>query len=80
MKVKEAEDIIELPETQAELELQLARLDFYNFCKLMMPKFYKDERDYLYELCEKLQDFIEKSDKHYLIINLPPRHGKSLTL
>ncbi len=80
MKVKEAESIIDLPETQAELELQLARVDFYNFCKLMMPKFYKDEREYLYELCEQLQNFIEKSDKHYLAINLPPRHGKSLTL
>lgn len=80
MKVKEAETIIELPETQLELELQLARLDFYNFCKLMMPRFYKDERNYLYEFCEELQDFIEKSDKHFLVINLPPRHGKSLTL
>ena len=70
---------MELPETQKELELQLARVDFYNFCKLMMPKFYKDERDYLYEFCEKLQDFVEKSDKHFLVINLPPRHGKSLT-
>ena len=79
MKVKEAEAIIDLPETQKELELQLARVDFYNFCKLMMPKFYKDERDYLYEFCEKLQDFVEKSDKHFLVINLPPRHGKSLT-
>ena len=79
MKVKEAEAIIDLPETQKELELQLARVDFYNFCRLMMPKFYKDERDYLYEFCEKLQDFVEKSDKHFLVINLPPRHGKSLT-
>ena len=79
MRVKEAENIIELPETQAELELQLARVDFYNFCKLMMPKFYKDEKDYLYEFCEQLQDFVEKSDKHFLVINLPPRHGKSLT-
>ena len=79
MKVKEIESIMELPETQKELELQLARVDFYNFCKLMMPKFYKDERDYLYEFCEKLQDFVEKSDKHFLVINLPPRHGKSLT-
>lgn len=79
MKVKEIESIMELPETQKELELQLARVDFYNFCKIMMPKFYKDERDYLYEFCEKLQDFVEKSDKHFLVINLPPRHGKSLT-
>lgn len=45
----------------------------------MMPKFYKEEREYLYEFCSSLQDFVENSDKHFLVINLPPRHGKSLT-
>ena len=79
MKTKEVEAIVNSPESQKRLELLLAKADFYNFCKLMMPKFYKDEREYLYELCEKLQDFVDNSDKHFLVINLPPRHGKSLT-
>ena len=45
----------------------------------MMPKFFKDNRKYLKETCDAIQRFIEKSDKHYLVINEPPRHGKSLT-
>ncbi len=57
-----------------------ASWDFYTFCQQMMPKFFKDEREYLSETCHAIQDFIEHSDKHYLVINEPPRHGKSLTL
>lgn len=56
-----------------------ASWDFYTFCQQMMPKFYKDNRQYLAEFCESLQNFVEKSSKHFLVINLPPRHGKSLT-
>lgn len=57
-----------------------ASWDFYTFCQQMMPKFFKDNRKYLKETCNAIQDFIEHSDKHYLVINEPPRHGKSLTL
>lgn len=56
-----------------------ANFNFYYFCQQMMPKFYTDNREYLVEFCESLQAFVEKSDKHFLVINLPPRHGKSLT-
>jgi len=62
-----------------DAELALASKDFWAFCQMMMPKFYKDSRTYLHELCDALQDFALKSDKHFLVINLPPRHGKSLT-
>lgn len=55
-----------------------ASWDFYTFCQQMMPKFFKDNRKYLKETCEAIQKFIEKSNKHYLVINEPPRHGKSL--
>lgn len=79
MKASEVQVILERPESQRRLEILLARKDFWNFCKLMMPKFYKEEREYLYEFCSSLQDFVENSDKHFLVINLPPRHGKSLT-
>ena len=65
--------------TRKELQLELARIDFWSFCQMMMPKFYKDSRKYLHEFCDALQDFALKSDKHFLVINLPPRHGKSLT-
>lgn len=65
--------------TRNELKLESARIDFWSFCKIIMPKFYKENRTYLREFCEELQRFSEKSDKHFLVINLPPRHGKSLT-
>lgn len=56
-----------------------ASYDFYTFCQQMMPKFYKTNRKYLETLCHTLQDFTQKSDKHFLVITMPPRHGKSLT-
>lgn len=79
MKTSEVQAILDRPESQRRLEILLARKDFWSFCKLMMPKFYKEEREYLYEFCSSLQNFVENSDKHFLVINLPPRHGKSLT-
>ncbi len=59
---------------------ELARRDFWTFCKLTDPKFYKENRPHLKELCMILQNFIENSDKEYLVINEPPRHGKSYTI
>lgn len=56
-----------------------ASWNFFTFCQQMMPRFYTDNRTYLKEFCDSLQHFVEKSDKHFLVINLPPRHGKSLT-
>lgn len=44
----------------------------------MAPKFYKKNRGYLVKLCNELQSFIE-SDDEVLIVNMPPRHGKSYT-
>lgn len=55
-----------------------ARKDFYLFCKLKSPAFYRDDRKYLLDLCDTLQDFT-KSGKRFLIVNMPPRHGKSFT-
>ncbi len=59
----------------------LARMDFWSFCKLLCPSFYKDngKREYLKRLCNDLQEWWE-SDCKYLIINLPPQMGKSLTI
>ena len=62
-----------------EIKLELARKDFWEFCRLIDPKFYKKNRKYLRELCSKLQAFYE-SDKKALIVNMPPRHGKSYTI
>ena len=55
-----------------------AKRHFWDYCKLKAPDFYTDERPFLKDMCDRLQDFIE-SDKKILVINLPPRHGKSRT-
>lgn len=58
---------------------ELARREFFYFCNLMASDFYKSERRYLVELCEALQAFYEDEKAKVLIINEPPRHGKSRT-
>jgi predicted phage terminase large subunit-like protein len=57
---------------------ELARRDFFFYCNLKAPDFYKANRKYLIGLCREFQDFYESDDK-VLIINEPPRHGKSRT-
>lgn len=59
-------------------KIELAKRDFFYYCNLKAPDFYKPERKYLVKLCNELQEFYE-SDDEVLIINLPPRHGKSRT-
>lgn len=59
-------------------KIELARREFFFYCNLMAPDFYKEDRQYLLDLCNGFQDFIE-SDDEVLIVNEPPRHGKSRT-
>jgi predicted phage terminase large subunit-like protein len=66
----------ELIRQQAKLEL--ARREFFYFCHLLAPDFYRPERHYLKALCDDMQEFYE-SDDDVSIYNLPPRHGKSRT-
>lgn len=56
--------------------IELARREFFFYCHIKAPDFYKRDREYLVELCNEMQSFIE-SDEEILIINLPPRMGKS---
>ena len=69
-------DVKEKIKEQARLEL--ARRDFFEYCKLTASDFYKEERVFLQNLCYQLQDFY-KSDEKVCVINMPPRHGKSRT-
>ncbi|MBE5987136.1 MAG: terminase [Paenibacillaceae bacterium] len=59
-------------------KIELARREFFFYCNLKAPDFYKEDRQYLLDLCNGFQDFIE-SDDEVLIVNEPPRHGKSRT-
>lgn len=60
------------------LKCELARREFWEYCKLLHKDFYKEDREFLKELCYKLQDFYYNDDE-FMIVNEPPRHGKSFT-
>ncbi len=79
-----------------------AKASLWEYCKLINPKFYKESRDYLKQLCTALQALAEgriiKTEGGFciygrhmelpdnadvckkIILNMPPRHGKSYTL
>lgn len=61
-----------------QAKLELARRDFWEYCKLTAPDFYKESRPFLKDMCYQLQNFYYSNEK-VLVINLPPRHGKSRT-
>ena len=63
---------------QHQARMEICRRDFWEFCKTLAPDFYMEGREYLKEFCYALQEFYE-SDQRVLIINMPPRHGKSRT-
>lgn len=59
-------------------KIELARREFFFYCQLKAPDFYKDDRTFLIDLCNGLQEFVE-SGEDVCVVNLPPRHGKSRT-
>ena len=63
---------------QLGAKIELARREFFFYCNLMAPKFYKKDRKYLVDLCNEFQEFYEGDDE-VLVVNEPPRHGKSRT-
>lgn len=60
-------------------KIELARRHFYDYCQIKLPNFYKPERIFLKELANGLENFFFKSDRTILLVEAPPRHGKSLT-
>ena len=59
-------------------KIELARREFFFYCHLKAPDFYREDRQYLVDLCNAFQDFIQ-SDDEVMVVNEPPRHGKSRT-
>lgn len=70
--------MIDKRQVQLGAKIELARRYFFDYCNLLAPSFYKRDRSYLVELCDDLQEFLD-SDDDVIIINEPPRHGKSRT-
>ncbi|MEQ2424386.1 hypothetical protein [Enterocloster hominis (ex Hitch et al. 2024)] len=56
---------------QLGAKLELSRREFFFYCHLKAPDFYKEDRNYLRILCDTFQKFME-SDDEVLIVNLPP--------
>ena len=61
-----------------EIQKALARKEFFSYCNLKAPEFYQEDREFLKKVCNDFQSFYE-SDEDVLILNMPPRHGKSRT-
>lgn len=59
-----------------QASIELAKREFFFYCHLTAPDFYKYNREYLMYLCNELQEFLT-SDVDILLINIAPRHGKS---
>ena len=82
---KELEKLYKLKKEQ---KLRDARANFYAYCRIKDHKFYKKNRPYLKTLCDTLQNIYEgklinpKTGLPYkkIMINIPPRHGKTKTL
>lgn len=59
--------------------LELCRRSFWEYCKFTAPDFYTEERHFLHDLADRLQWFIEEAEEQIMVVNMPPRHGKSRT-
>jgi predicted phage terminase large subunit-like protein len=72
-----------------EKRIRFARLSFWEFCKLLHKDFYTDDKSYLKDYCQVLEDLYKRNlsnpddnNEPYTraCISFPPRHGKSRTL
>ena len=67
------------PLLQQQLKIELSRREFWSYCKLTSPDFYSNDRVFLHDLADKLQWFVEEAEQQIMVVNMPPRHGKSRT-
>lgn len=68
----------ELEQARFDLYTEAARRSLWYYCRIKNPKFYRSDRAFLKAMCDTMQDFLT-STKKVLVINMPPRHGKSFT-
>ena len=60
-------------------QLELSKRSFWEYCKFTSPDFYTEERYFLKDLAQRLQWFVQEAEEQIMVVNLPPRHGKSRT-
>lgn len=71
-----------------EKKIRKAKKSFWEFCKLLHSDFYKEDRQYLKDYCQMLENLynrkllndIDNESFTRACISFPPRHGKSRTL
>lgn len=66
-------------EVKQGAKLELARRCFWDFEQTLYPELFTDDRKLLKDMAETLQWFMDESDKHYLVMSVPPGHYKSFT-
>lgn len=66
-------------EFQQRVKIALSKREFWQYCKLTSPDFYNNDREFLHDLADRLQWFIEEAKEQIMVVNMPPRHGKSRT-
>ncbi len=64
---------------KSEAIKELARRNLWCFEKALYPKIFRDDRPLLKEIADTIQNFLDNSLKHYLVVSLPPGHFKSFT-
>lgn len=79
-KTEEAALLEELLKCDNERKIRDARNKFFQYCKVKAPDFYKEDRTFLVKFCGELQTFLTDDEKDILVVNMPPRHGKSRTI
>ena len=50
-------------------KIELAKREFFFYCNVKAPDFYKEDRAFLVDFCNRLQAFIY-SDKQVLVVNM----------
>jgi len=71
------EELARLNSMRDALRARMARERLLTFCQLMSPGYI--DKDFLKVLCEHLEA-IERRDIRFLMVNMPPQHGKSHTV
>ena len=62
-----------------EAQKELSRRSFWEYCKFRAGDFYTEDRPFLKDLADRLQWFIQEASEQIMVVNIPPRHGKSRT-
>lgn len=67
------------PEVKQAAQIELARRSFWDFEQLLYPELFTEDRPLLKKMADTLDWFVEESDKHFLVMSVPPGHYKSFT-